>query len=225
MPKSKYQQKAQNSIKQKKGKGGPHYYDENIKKKKNSGIAIFAVFVLLIVGGVGIVGNLLNKANEPADANFNPYYTENTDSAFDNSDTSGYKTPISITTLSGQTINLADHAGKVVVLYFHFLSCTYCHYHSPELEAASQNFGADELLVIAISVQAADTPAALTSWASDNGYSFELAKDTEYSLSTQFGAQYTPHTVYLAPDGDSLTSHTGAQSEAEITTTINGLLN
>jgi peroxiredoxin len=224
MAKSKYQKKAQSSIKKKKGNGGPHYYDENIKKKKNSGIVVFAIFVLLIVGGVGIVGSLLKNVNVPADADLNPYYTENTDTTYESSDASGYKTPISITTLSGQTINLADHAGKVVVLYFHYLACTYCHYHSPELEAASQNFNSDELLVIAISVSSADSPAALLSWASENGYSFELVKDTDYSLSSQFGAQYTPHTVYLAPDGDASTTHTGAQSEAEITATINGLL-
>ncbi|MHA1520031.1 MAG: peroxiredoxin family protein [Promethearchaeota archaeon] len=225
MPKSKYQQKAQNSIKKKQSKGGPHYYDENIKKKKNSGIAVFAIFVLVIVGGIAIVGSLLNNNNEPTDADINPYYTENTGNTVnEGADSSGYKSPLSITTLSGETINLADHAGKVVVLYFHYLSCTYCHYHSPALEAASHNFGSDELLVISISVASEDTPASLTNWASENGYTFKLVKDTDYSLSSQFGAQYTPHTVYLAPDGDSSTTHTGAQSEAEITATITGLL-
>lgn len=228
MGKSKYQVKAIKSINQQSKRQGPHYYDENIKKRKNSGLALFAIFIVAIAGTVIITGSVLNnRADDLSNqANINPNYVANTGNEVDNTvPSNGYKTPLSITTLSGETISLADHAGKVVVLYFHFLACTYCQYHSPALQAASTQFGSDQLLIIAISVGAADTPDALTNWASSNGYNFKLAKDTDYSLSTQFGAQYTPHTVYLAPDGDASEQHTGAQTESEIALTIQNLLN
>lgn len=227
MGKSKYQAKAKKNIQQKKtSKGGPHYYDENLKRKKTPAIAIFMLFVLAIAGGVAIIGTLINNTTNPVgQSEVNPNFTQNSQSSIiDTSDSTGYKTPISIETLSGQIIKTSDYAGKVVILYFHFLQCSACKYHSPALSAAVNSLGSDKVIVIAISVSAADTAEQLNEWASNNGYNFKLAKDTDYSLSSYFGAQYTPHMVYLGPDGDSSTRHTGVQTEQEITQTVENLL-
>lgn len=157
------------------------------------------LFIIAIAGGVAIIGSLLNNnsASNVDQAEVNPNYTQNTqNSIIDNSDTSGYKTPITITTISGEKLILSNYAGKVVVLYFHFLQCSACKYHSPALQAATSALGSDKVIVIAISVSAADTSELLNEWATSNGYNFKLAKDTDYSLSSYFGAQYTPHTVF-----------------------------
>ncbi|WP_457559640.1 peroxiredoxin family protein [Candidatus Harpocratesius sp.] len=227
MAKSKYQKNAKKNLNRNKSRQKrPVYYDENIKTKKTPAIAIFMLFLIAIAGGVAIFGSLLNNSSSNVDqAEVNPNYTQNTqNSIIDNSDTSGYKTPITITTISGEKLVLSNYAGKVVVLYFHFLQCSACKYHSPALQAATSALGSDKVIVIAISVSAADTSELLNEWATSNGYNFKLAKDTDYSLSSYFGAQYTPHTVYFGPDGDSSTRHTGVQSEADITATIESLL-
>ncbi|MHA1775223.1 MAG: hypothetical protein DRO88_03645 [Promethearchaeia archaeon] len=228
MGKSKYQAKAKNNINQKKySGGGPHYYDENIKRKKTPAIAVFMLFIIAIAGGVAIIGSLINNTTNPtSQSEINPNFTQNTqNSIIDTSDSSGYKTPITIETITGEKLKTSNYAGKVVILYFHFLKCSACQYHSPALSSAVNALGSDKVIVIAISVSAADTSEQLTEWATNHDYNFKLVKDTDYSLSSYFGAQYTPHMVYLGPDGDSSTRHTGVQTESEITETVENLLN
>jgi len=223
---SKYQVKAKASLNSAhSGKSRPKYYDETvIPKKKSAGFAIFAAVLLIVSVSIVGVGNLLDK--RAADQlNANPYYTAQTDTTSTQTVVQGaYKTPLTITTIEGEAIKLEDHAGKVVVLYFHFLSCSACKTHSPNLQTAAEQFSSSELLVISITVSPSDTDASLRSWASTNGYGFKLVKDTDYTLGSRFGAQYTPHTIYIGPDGDSSVRHTGAQSAADIKAMIQDLL-
>ena len=129
-----------------------------------------------------------------------------------------------MTTIEGEDISLADHEGKVVILYFHFLECSACAYHSPFLSSAQDQYLSSNLLIIAITVDPNDSPNGLRDWASSGGYNFKFVRDTDYQLASMFGAQATPRTIYIGPDGDSTLRQTGAESEADIIANIESLL-
>jgi peroxiredoxin len=236
MGKSKFQNTAKKSIQQNKltssGQKRPKYYDEDIiKNKKSKSSPAFAIFVvvMIIIGasvfGVGsYLDNQAEKAEADANQNLNPNYTSYTSTSTEQTSGSSYKTDISITTISGQVIKLSDHVGKVVILYFHFLTCSACHSHSPNLKVAMASFTTNQLVVIAITVQPSDSIVDLNSWATTNGYTWNNVRDSDYSLSSRFGAAYTPHTVYIGKDGDSSNTHTGVQTTAAIKSTIDNLL-
>ena len=222
---SKYQVKAKKSI-AKKTSPRPKYYDENLPKKKGGSApyAIFLFFIIIIAGGVFGVGSLLDQKVEEGDTNINSFYTTSTSTSVVQTISSSYQTPLTITTIEGESISLADHEGKVVILYFHYLDCSACTYHSPFLSSAMDQYTSSELLVFAISVDPNDSPDDLREWASAGGYGFKLVRDTDYSLASRFAAQYTPMTVYLGQDGDSSLRHTGAQTETDIVSNIDSLL-
>lgn len=232
MGKSKYQTNAQNSVNNKTaGRSRPQYYDEKIKSGPQSKSSISVKSLVLVIGLIAIVGGgifgvgkLLDNQLNPEDTNLNPFYTENSGGSSEVVGESGYKMDISIVDIDGTTINLADHAGKVVVLYFHFLDCSPCGLNSPNLKSAMDSYDTSELFVISISVQPTDTPTLLKNWASQGGYGWAIVRDTDYSLSSRFAAAYTPHMVFLGKDGTNEHQETGVKSVSELQTIIDGLL-
>jgi peroxiredoxin len=225
---SKYQTNAKKNIAKKTSKSSPKYYDETISNKKgrsgSAPYAIFIFFILIIAGGIFGVGSLLDQKGQEGDSNLNTNYITFTSTTTTETVSTSYKTPITLNTIEGESISLADHEGKVVILYFHFLDCSACAYHSPFLSSVQAQYSASELIIFAITVDNNDSPEDLREWASDEGYNFKLVRDTDFTLASQFGAQATPRTIYIAPDGDSSLRETGAESEAAIMAKIDSLL-
>lgn len=232
MGKSKFQTNAQQKVKAKSyGNSRPQYYDEKIKTSPQSSsrisvksLAVVAGLIVLIGGGIFGVGNLLDNQLNPDSPNVNPNYTVSSESGSEVLGDTGYKMDLAITDIDGNIINLADHAGKVIVLYFHFLDCPPCATNGPNLQGAMNQYNSTELLVISISVMAKDTPAQLREWATDGGYEWEIVKDTDYSLSSRFGASATPHMAFLGLDGAIETTVTGIKTVDYFTTVIDGIL-
>lgn len=206
----------------------PKYYDEKIRPQKNKGsFPVIFIGIILVLGfGVFGIGKLIEFGTNPSptgQTNENTFYQDNTGTFSDETGSSTYLTPISITDIDGNTYNLADYEGQVVILYFHFLDCSYCHYHAPNLAEAMGSFSNSQLLVLSISVNPADSVGDLLGWANDGGYTWPIIRDTDSSLASRFRAVSTPMTVYLDPTGAGTTQN-GVQSTTDITTMINSLL-
>ncbi|MHA1583861.1 MAG: TlpA family protein disulfide reductase [Promethearchaeota archaeon] len=228
---SKFQNRAKTNIKQKKTKQRVRYYDEKISKNKSKsyGPAIFIGLIVILAGSIWGIGSLIqNSANSPG-ANdtqqSNPYYTS-TSTTTTTEVISGYQTPLTLTTITGDSIKLADYSGKVVILYFHYLACSACKTFDPYLNYAVNQYTSDQVITIAITVNPSDTVAQLTTWAEDGGYTWSQVRDTDYSLAAnpKFTAQYTPTTVYLDKNGNVGVRHVGAQAANDIMENINSLL-
>ena len=148
MGKSKFQAKVKENMNRKSASGSrPKYYDEEINPKKSSGFAIFFIVIIVIVGGVIGIGSLID--NKAEDLNENPNYYVDTNT-YESDPETGYKTDLDLTTIDGTIIHLADYADKVVVLYFYFILCSACEYHSPNLQTASELYSSSQLLIISI---------------------------------------------------------------------------
>ena len=223
MAKSKFQVKAKKSVKQKQQhKGGDHrpkYYDETLKKSaKKAGTPAVGLIVAAIVIVAGVVGMgifLDQQSDDPESSIFNRNPTSD-------SDPEGYQTDITITDIDGNQYILRDHEGKVVVLYFHYLTCVACETSGPILKSVMASYSSSDLLVISITVQA-DSDTNLKNWAQSNGYTWPIVRDTQ-TLPNKFGVQYTPTTVFLGKDGAEEEKFVGVKSEADIKAVINGLL-
>ena len=224
---SKYQNVAKKSITAKKtSTQRPKYYDEKIQTKPNSSFpAVFIIIIVVLGFSIFGVGKLIESMSQPivGDTNNNAFYQTNTNIITDDTASSSYLTPLSITDIDGNIYNLADYEGKVVVLYFHFLGCTYCHYHSPNLAEAMGSFTDDQLLVLAITIDPADSSTELESWKSDGGYMWPLIRDVDSSLAYRFEAVSTPRMIYLDPSGADTTA-VGVLDTAQIVNTISSLL-
>lgn len=232
MGKSKFQVNAQQKVKSKSaGKSRPQYYDEKIKTSSQApsrmslkSLVLVIGLVAIIGGGIFGVGNLLDNQFNPDNSETNPNYREFIGGSSEVLGESGYKMDISITDIDGTVINLADHAGKVVILYFHFLNCPPCGVNSPNLKAAMGSYNSSEIFGISISVKLEDSPALLKNWKTEGGYGWELVRDTDYSLSSRFGASATPHMVFLGKDGAIEQSRTGITSVSDYESIIESLL-
>lgn len=217
---SKYQQNVKIKVKQTSygTRKIPKYYDEKIiSAKKKSNVSAYFIIGLIIVGfGIFGIGKLIENAINPSqigDSNENSNYTP--DNGIDISEEDGYLTPLIIKDINGIEHDLSLYKDKAVILYFHFLTCSACHTHSPNLANAIRKYSSDQLLVLSISVSPSDTISALKTWKSDNNYQWYLVQDSDYSLSSTFNAQYTPHTIYLDGNGEA-SYYTGAQSQEDI---------
>ena len=227
---SKYQDKAKQNLNLKKTNQlhRPKYYDEKIKSKssKNSVPVFFLVGIIILGFGIYGIGKVLENSFNPdseigESANINSNFNE--DNIIDYENSGSYLTSLQIIDVDGKAYNLADYQGKIVILYFHFLECYYCTEHSPNLANAYESYNSGEVTIFAISVAAEDSASALKTWKTTNAYPFILVKDNDYKLSSTFSAQYTPHMVYLDPNGNQQ-SNTGLQEISEITQTITSLM-
>ncbi len=224
MAKSKFQVKAKAEIQYKKTGTKHKYYDEDIPQKKGNNAFVFFIGFIVIVGlGIMGVGSLLDSQNEEGLSN-DITYTYTGDSADESSSTSGYKTPISLATIDGNVIDLEDHAGKIVVLYFHYISCYYCQDNGQNLKTVMSEYTSNELIVIAIDVQISESAEDIRTWALENGYSWSNVRDTDYYLSSRYSVTGTPATVFLGKDGTYSTTLFGLSSAESMRSSIKVLL-
>ena len=89
-----------------------------------------------------------------------------------NSENTGDPTNYTFETIDGDTIDLADHQGEIVILYFHFLACFYCAITTPFLAAIEKDYSNDSLYIITITTTTLDTNGALNDWKSTHNASW-----------------------------------------------------
>ena len=222
MAKSKYQAKAKTEIKQQQKGKKQKYYDEEISQKKttNNAFVFFVGFIVIVGFGIVGVGNLLDSQDDEVLIN-ELSYTYAGDSNDQSSSPSGYKTPISLTTIDGAEIILADYAGKTVILYFHYISCYYCIDNGLNLKTVLEEYSSDQVFVVAIDVQISESASDIREWASDNEYTWQNVRDTDYSLSSKYSVTGTPSTVFLDAQGVYKTKLVGLASKDDIRNAIN----
>lgn len=224
MAKSKYQIKAKTEIKQKQSGKKHTYYDEELSKKKtNSPFVFFIGFIIIIGLGVVGVGSLLDSQSNDDLVN-EIIYTYTGESNDVSSSPSGYQTPLSLSTIEGDVIKLADNAGKVVILYFHYITCYYCEENGQNLKTIMGEYSSDEVLIVAIDVQISESVADISEWAAENGYTWSNVRDTDYSLASKYSVTGTPSMVFLGKDGSYSNKLVGLNSAENMRAAIDILL-
>lgn len=108
---------------------------------------------------------------------------------------------VTMETMDGRTINLAEQKGKVVLVNFWATWCAPCRKEIPELIDLYSSMKSDGLLVVGIAVDDEGT-SVVKPFAEKQGINYPIVVDTTRSIESNFEAMYGLPTTYVVnPEG------------------------
>lgn len=135
---------------------------------------IVAIVALLVIAGVAAV--LLTSGREPAPS-------------------------VSFTSLKGETIDLQQWRGKVVLVNFWATSCPGCVKEMPDLAKTYEAFHPRGFEMVAVAMSY-DPPSYVLNYTTQNALPFPVALDTKGEIARAFGdVQLTPTTFLVDKEG------------------------
>ncbi len=127
----------------------------------------------------------------------------------------GHPAPdFTLTTAGGETFKLSDLRGTPVVLNFWATWCPPCRAELPELEAASNRFAKQ---VIVVGVNQAEAPAAVQMFATQLGLTFAIPLDKDAAVSQRYFVRSLPTTFFIDRNGVIRQLQVGPVTEATLT--------
>ena len=179
---------------------------ENRKKL----IILVLVFVLLMVGA-GFLYNRLSNNAEGLNGGLGIGSTNEDDDKADDSeatdDSEEEKEKITAPDFKiydgdGNEYTMADFAGKPVVLNFWASWCGPCKSEMPDFEEVYNEYKDDVNFVMINSTDGSrETVKSASEFIDENGYTFPVYYDTEFSASSVYGATALPTTFVIDEDG------------------------
>ena len=109
--------------------------------------------------------------------------------------------------MDGTSITLSELQGKPVIINFWATWCGPCVKEMPAFERLKDDFG-DKIGIIA--VNCGDDAETVKDFVEENGYTFPLVLDEEYSISMLYPTNSIPYTVVLDAEGKVTHISTGA---------------
>ncbi len=115
----------------------------------------------------------------------------------------GSKMPaIKLTTLTGQTTDLASNASKNgILVIFVSVQCPVSNAYNQRMEALAQEWRARGFGVVGINSNRAETAEAVEAHAREHGLTFPILKDNGNRLADALGASFTPETYLFDATG------------------------
>lgn len=109
--------------------------------------------------------------------------------------------------IDGTSITLSELQGKPVIINFWATWCGPCVKEMPAFERLKDDFG-DKIGIIA--VNCGDDAETVKDFVEENGYTFPVVLDEEYSISMLYPTNSIPYTVVLDAEGKVTHISTGA---------------
>lgn len=109
--------------------------------------------------------------------------------------------------IDGTSITLSELQGKPVIINFWATWCGPCVKEMPAFERLKDDFG-DKIGIIA--VNCGDDAGTVKDFVEENGYTFPVVLDEEYSISMLYPTNSIPYTVVLDAEGKVTHISTGA---------------
>ena len=170
---------------------------KSYKKFISLSIVIFPVSIILIllISG-GIFEGMLNGGGS------------NTPTIPDNPTeppTEPYQSDITLTTIYGQIIRLANHQGKVVIIFFFGTHCTGCPEQAGILADIDNIFNSNQLYIVPISLDttAETSNSALDGWLDGYSPNWPVIRDNvQYTYASYFNIRYKPTVRILDKNGN-----------------------
>lgn len=111
----------------------------------------------------------------------------------------GVAPPIVGTTLDGDAFDLADYAGRPVIVNFWGPSCVPCRDEFPLLIAKQAQYAADDLAVVGVLTD--DPPEPARRFADDYGATWPTVEDPDKALKNAYRVLGRPQTYFIDADG------------------------
>jgi cytochrome c-type biogenesis protein len=103
--------------------------------------------------------------------------------------------------LDGSDVSLAELRGKVVLLNVWATWCVPCRKEMPALQQLYQDLGAEGLVVLAVSVDAAGARDAVDAFVDERGIGFDIALDPSGGVQETFRTMGVPESFLIDRDG------------------------
>ena len=115
----------------------------------------------------------------------------------------GSKMPaIKLTTLAGQTTDLASNANKNgILVIFVSVQCPVSNAYNQRMEALAQEWRARGFAVVGINSNRSESAEAVEAHAREHGLTFPILKDYDNRLADALGASFTPETYLFDASG------------------------
>jgi cytochrome oxidase Cu insertion factor (SCO1/SenC/PrrC family) len=124
-----------------------------------------------------------------------------------------YNTDLTYTDITGNSIKLTDHKGKVIILYFFYLSCSFCKISDPFLAAIEDDYLSSQLLIITITIDTADSNINLYNWKSSLNASWIIVRDDiGHTQSSHWDVAYSPTTIIIDKDSNFVKKFIGSNN-------------
>ena len=122
----------------------------------------------------------------------------------------------------GNTVSLSDYFGTPIIVNMWATWCPPCRAELPYFDAAAKQYaGQIRFLMVDLTDGATDTVESATAFArEENGYSFPLYFDMDYSSITAYNSNAIPVTLFIRADGSLLHQQIGSMDEE----TLNGYI-
>ena len=111
------------------------------------------------------------------------------------------------TLVDGSDFTLSDYEGKVILLNFWATWCGPCVGEMPAFTQLVETYGEDLAL---LAVNCGEDEETVTAFLEKNGYTFPVALDPEYEISSLYPTDGIPYTVVIGPDGTVAVTQVGA---------------
>lgn len=118
-------------------------------------------------------------------------------------------------------VEMADYAGRPLVVNFWATWCTPCVEEMPDLQRVHEQVG-DEVTFLGINVR--DAPSKAEPFVEELGITYDLAVDSEGDYYREVGSMGMPTTLLVAPDGRIVARRVGAVTAAELRELLAGEL-
>lgn len=181
-------------------------------KKTIKLIAVIVVIVFAFIGVYYIYDNLSEKYSPETLVTKQPQST-NSSQESENGDTQENKNTapdFTVMDADGNEVHLSDLKGKPIVINFWASWCYYCNEEMPDFEEMYKIYGDDvQFMMVDQANGLRETVATGKKYIENNGFTFPVYFDTEYSASNAYGVSGIPATFFIDADGNVVSQANG----------------
>jgi cytochrome oxidase Cu insertion factor (SCO1/SenC/PrrC family) len=130
----------------------------------------------------------------------------------------------SLTSIDGDSIDLSEYEGKVVILDFMYVACQYCDDEMEELKSVYSNYDDNEVVIMTIDILPDDdNETELRNFGEEYGDDWIYAFDTD-NLVNKYNVVGVPKVVIINKNGKIAHEHTGLTKYSTLSSEIDELL-
>ena len=130
-----------------------------------------------------------------------------------------------VTDIHGEPFTLSEHRGRPVVVNFWAMWCPPCRSELPAFESLCAEYGDRiDFMMVNLTDGQRDTEDIVRSFIAEQGYTFPVYYDKEFSAANAYEIYSIPVTVFIRPDGTIANQQIGAMQEHVLRAYLEDLL-
>lgn len=175
---------------------------------------ILVILFIILIAGASVLYNQLSKNYQP-EAQLSEEITDQTENS--SSESQNLAPNFTVYDLEGNKVNLTDFFGKPIIINFWASWCGPCKMEMPDFNEAYETYKDDiTFLMVNMTDGSRETKEKASSFIAENGYTFPVYYDTDYSAAITYSASSLPTSYFLNSKGELVTYARGAIDAATL---------